>query len=225
MLALHDGRKQAHVEGQSPVVLLQLAAEVAIACRRGTGHYGNALHQCGKGQGLVVIYDAIPLQLAQYFLAAACHIAKGVGSVYVQDIEGVAIEFAEGDTHLHEHLQPGAEALPRLLAEAQGQYIICTRPYRYACACNDTARGLALLHQFAIEVPPIAFAPFHQFALNPIGGLHAPFYEGTHTGIEFEQGKCFHTSCIAQKGIQSTNIRLFMSTCKSFGKDVTDKNG
>ena len=187
MLPLHYGRKELHTEGQPPLVFQQLAAEVAITSRRGTGHHGNALEQGGHGQVLVVVDDAVLLQLVQYLLPATCLVAQGVGAVYVDDIKCIAIEFAKGDFHLQEHLYAGTQALPRLCLETKGKHIVDTRPDGDAGLCHYGTAEFVLLHQFAIEMSAISCPALQQFAMHPIGILGTPLYEGAHYGIEFEE--------------------------------------
>ena len=151
------------------VVLLQLMAEVAVACGRRAADDSNATKQARQRQTLVVVQDAVLLELHEYLSAAFGEVAKGECGIDVEHIERIAVLLVEVDLDLQLHLQALAECLACLLLEAQPYYIIVACPTGDASPSHDAVGQLVPLHKLAVEVTAIGgCTDVAQLAYHPV---------------------------------------------------------
>ena len=129
---------------------------------------GHAAQESRQDELLIVVQDAVDLQLRQYLASASCHVAQCEGGVDVLDVERKAVLLVEGDAHQQLHLHSALQRLPRLVLKTKTQEIIGTSPAVHSGSRYNRLRLIIFLYELSIEMPAVACRGIGEFALNPV---------------------------------------------------------
>ena len=184
-LALHDGGKQTGRETESVFISQQLVAEIAVARRRGGRNDRNPVGQQRHGERLVVVQDAVGLQLRQYLPPQPCQVAQSIGGVNVPHRQRIAVKFMERHRDLHQHLQPRRQRSSRLALEHRFEQAVRPRPDHATRLGHQIPPALVLLHELHITVPVVSLAHLAQFGLQPIFIGERTFHHAPHKVVQF----------------------------------------
>ena len=172
LFALHDSLKQLNDKVEAIGIVAQLTAEVAIACRRGTGYNGNALGEERYGQFAVKVEHSFFFQRSHYLHALACHVAKRESRVDVGYDPRKAVVLMKLCMNLQKHLHAGMYAFARYALEMRTGKHPRAAPALSRGTGNGSAAELVFLHQLHIAVTG-RLAHVCQLSLNPIVAWHA----------------------------------------------------
>ena len=193
LFALHDGRKEFHLELKPIVVVGQLPAEVAVASRVFAGDDGDVLAEHGQLQFALHVEDPLFLELSHNFLPSSGQVTHGVCWVYVVDNPRKTVSFVEVNVHPQQHFHACMESLSSSFFKAWAQLHPCALPAFGRGSCHGSVAKGILLHQFHVAMAS-HFTCFRQFGFNPIVAIECSFEHVAHQGVQLEKGESRLTS-------------------------------
>ena len=134
----------------------------------------------------VQTYHAVFLQLFQYLLAAACHIAHGICGIYVLYHQRIAVDLVECDGYLKQDLHSHLQGLARLGLEIGFQLKPCAAPDIGFGLGQEITAGSVLLHKFQIAVSLPRGADAAYLRLHPVGIGHLKLQSAPDAAVEFK---------------------------------------
>ena len=126
--ALHDGAEEFHLIYISSLIVVQLAAEVAVAGCSFARYNGNALCEHRQLQLFLQVEHAFCLQLSHYLLPAPCQVAHRVLGIDVAHYPREAVGGMKLRTHAQQHLHSGVQPLTSDALELGSQQRPSRRP-------------------------------------------------------------------------------------------------
>ena len=111
LFALHDGGEEGDGETEAVGVVLQLAAEVAVAGGIGCADDGDVLCEEWQSELALQVEYAFVLQLVDNLLTLTGHVAEGIGGVDVADYPREAIGFVKLGIDAQQYLHAGVQRL------------------------------------------------------------------------------------------------------------------
>ena len=189
---MHDGGEEPCIEHQMVGVGFQLVAEIPIACCRGGRDDGNALQGEGQGEFFVHLVYALLTKPVQDFLTAAGHVAKGVGGVDVENVEGISVQFVEGDLHLYKHLHSSGQGSACLTQEVGTDIVPAACPDLPPGFGDESALQRVFLNKFQIAMSA-AFRRFAEFGLQPVGVMEVIVECPANGIVQFKKREVVHS--------------------------------
>ena len=126
--ALHDGAEELHLIYISCLIVVQLAAEVAVAGCSFARYDGYALCEHRQPQLFLQVEHAFCLQLSHYLLPAPCQVAHGVLGIDVAHYPREAVGGMKLRTHAQQHLHASVQPLTSDALELGAQQRPSRRP-------------------------------------------------------------------------------------------------
>ncbi len=192
MGALHHSWEQLAVEKEAVVVVEELMLKIAIARGTRRGYDCHTLEESRQRQLLVVMEDAVGLQLVQYLAAPQGHLTKRECRVYLLYVEGIAVHLVKLNADEHAHLQAGTQALSSGALEERCLQRVGTGPHRAAgTGYKLTPRGIALC-KLHVEMAVGGQSCLGKLSLQPIGIGERLLKCFTHKLIKFKKGQGLH---------------------------------
>ena len=190
--ALHHSREQLAVEEETVVVVEELMLEIAIARCPRRGYDSHTLEQARQRQLLVVMEDAVGLQLVQYLAAPQGHLTKRECRVYLLYVEGIAVHLVKLNADEHAYLQAGTQTLTGGTLEERCLQRVGTSPHRSAgTGYKLTPQGIALC-KLHVEMAVRGQSCLGKLSLQPIGIGERLLKCFTHKLIEFKKSQGLH---------------------------------
>ena len=171
-VALHDGREELDAETVGGAVGGELRHKVAEARRSAARDHGDAQQRPRERQFAIHIDHAVRLKLREYLLPSPHHVAERVRGVDVVDDKREAVALVKVHLHPYQHLDAGAERLPRLPLEALPEHTECVVPDD-AVHGGYVAAGVVLLDKPAVVVAGTVLPALANLGPHPVIGGEA----------------------------------------------------
>ena len=117
VLALHRRLEEQRREDEAVGILFQVPPEVAVARRVPRGNYRQAVGQQGRLQLLLLVQQAVRLQLLQRAAALQLGRSEGKARLDFVDRQGQAVELAVAHLHAQQHFHAGGQLAARRFSE------------------------------------------------------------------------------------------------------------
>ena len=186
---LHLGGKELQDEGIGR--LLDLVAEITVACSIFRADHGNALRKTGQGNLLVERKNPVFHELIDDLLPSSSEFAECKFAVQVNDVERIAIDFVETDVHTSHDFEPLVEVLARFALKSDFKSLPRAVPDVGVCFCAElSGAAFVFFDELQVAVSVRRLTHLSNFGHDPETVHECEFQRLANDGIELIEREC-----------------------------------